>query len=94
MPSLIKEVNYLEYTGNSAHVSLDELIRNMSIRLSASSPEMAESAGMQTRDQQLPVLHHPNLYPVSNPALPSQHGLTAGREISEDVALDLRVKPY
>ncbi len=66
----------------------------MSILLSAPSPEMVESAGMPTRDQQLPVLHHPNIHPVSNPAMPSQHDLTAGREISKDVALDLLVKPY
>ena len=75
-------------------VSLDELIRNMTMLLSLSSPEIAESADMPTREQQLSVLHHPNLHPVSSPVMPSQHGLTAGREISEDLPLDLRVKPY
>lgn len=55
---------------------------------------MAESAGMPTWEQQLPVFHHFNLHPVTYPAMPSQHGRTAGREITEEVALDLRVKPY
>ena len=80
-------------TDNSVDVSLDELIRNMSMLLSLSSPEIAESADMPTREQQLSVLHHPNLHPVSSPIMPSQHGLTASQDTSEDLPLDLRVNP-
>jgi len=74
-------------------VSLDELIRNMSMLLSLSSPEIAESADMPTREQQLSVLHHPNLHPVLSLAMPSHHGLTTSQDTSQDLALDLRVKP-
>ncbi len=78
---------------NSVDVSLDELIRNMSMLLSLSSPEIAESADMPTREQQLSVLHHPNLHLVLSLAMPSHHGLTTSQDTSQDLALDLRVKP-